>query len=321
MSRAGRPVHIGMGPRQILQYRIRLERLAVERGVNPEKVLSRAKLVVNLNENIKEQAVEEFFRNDFYGFCPENVYFVVQPTFHGFRFSEGALVEDRKKEPLPFGHGLATLDIFLDCRAFTVNRGGRLCFLNGSVIDRLIGSGCVMMGSHRINDMTKWSDDIVSIDKLAFGLFQFNENKKEVAVELVENPHNQKGGHWLRAGNKEFLAESLSLSTPELKTYIDSLENEPYNAFRNMYNIVPLKRRIKSEQDIKLNVRYKEGMFYLESVTGDITLKTASVAFQKKGEVIHDIKSISNYIDEGIDFAFRQDRDKRFVELARKLRR
>ena len=47
-----------------------------------------------------------------------------------------------------------------------------------------------------------------------------------------------------------------------------------------------LKKALGSSEGIKFNLKYRQGCFYLESVTGDITLIMDSSAFKKKGEII-----------------------------------
>ncbi|MBN1621839.1 MAG: hypothetical protein JW871_04530 [Endomicrobiales bacterium] len=309
-------VHIGMGPRQFIQFRIKLEKLADKYGVDKSKVLSNACIVLNLNSEVFNEARRNLTINDFYGFNPENIYILIQPAYNGYLIKGKDIVENKESQPLPLGHGHATMQMFFKKEAVRISSTGRVNKVKQSVIEQLLRQGCNIMMVQRINDMTKWTDDVIDINKLAYVLYQIKERNKDVVVELVENPCDQKGGHWLRVHNKEFLSDTLSTNRPDIRKFMYSHKNLPYNAFRNAYNLRVLKNRINKSYNLKLNLRFKEGEFSLESVTGDLTLLFNSCAFQRKKEVIHDIKNIVNYIQEGIDYTIRQEKDPRFAALA-----
>ncbi|MCB4790347.1 MAG: hypothetical protein LHV68_00505 [Elusimicrobia bacterium] len=315
-----KPIHIGMGARQLLQYRVKLETLSKKHGKAVSGVLEKTSLILNLNSDVAKEVKHDLLTNNFYGFNPDRVFILIQPTYKAAIIKNNKLVIDNNSEPLPFGHGHATMQIIYDNEAVKIDRAGQESLIKKSVIGELLNSGCAVLGTHRINDMTKWTAEVLAVEKLAYGIYQINEKNKEVVLELVENPKNQKGGHWLRVKNKEFLCDTISTNTPELKGFLASFNNTPYNAFRNMYSIKSLSEKLTDSYGIKFNLRYVDGGFYLESVSGDITLAMNSMAFQKKGEIIHDIKSIKDYALEGIDFAAWQENDPCFIKLAQNLR-
>jgi hypothetical protein len=309
-------MHIGMGPRQILQYRLKIENLANKHGFDPAKIIANSPLIFNLNMSASAEVKHDLIKNNFYGFDPDKIFILIQPVYNAFKISDDKFTSDKNSEALPFGHGHATMQMLYNNEALKYNRKGRETLLKTNVIDELLDNGCEIIGAHRINDMLKWTDKVVSIDNLAYAIYQMKEKDKDVVVELVENPRDQKGGHWLKIKNKEFLCETLSMNTHELKKYLNSFDNMPYNAFRNMYSIFSLKNKLADKGGIKFNLRYLNGGFYLESVTGDITLELDSVAFHKKGEIIHDIKSINDYVTEGLDISSTQESNPKFIKLA-----
>ena len=70
-----------MGPRQFLQYRIKLETLAGRCGLEGKTVVHKANIILNLNADVYPEAKNDLIRNNFYGFNPGNIYVLVQPTY------------------------------------------------------------------------------------------------------------------------------------------------------------------------------------------------------------------------------------------------
>ncbi|MBI4669965.1 MAG: hypothetical protein HY747_12450 [Elusimicrobia bacterium] len=131
-----------------------------------------------------------------------------------------------------------------------------------------------------------------------------------MVVELVENPTNQKGGFWkkVKSTGHKGLAESLNLKTPALKTFIEGLNNAPYNAFRIVYDIPALNRAL-SKKGLPVYLRLSGDRFYPDSVSGDISdfEEMNAEAFYKPGEVIHDFKEPKN-LPEALEYISEQDR-------------
>lgn len=178
-------------------------------------------------------------------------------------------------------------------------------YLSEDILTELEGEGAdCFVGTHRVNDLTKFLvDGVVDIQKLAFSIYLIKKGN-DLVVELVENPMDQegkrqKGGNLIkdRRTNRKFLIEtsdtSGSVKLDEMLTKA-SQEGAPYNAFRLTYGLGSLKRLLR--KDLSYNLRFKNGYFYLEAVTGDLTQleDVKSAAFKRRGEVIKDFKKLSN---------------------------
>ncbi|MCK5711242.1 MAG: hypothetical protein KAI25_00850, partial [Hyphomicrobiaceae bacterium] len=116
-----------------------------------------------------------------------------------------------------------------------------------------------------------------------------------------------KGGSFVRVIGTAtgFLAETLALKVPYLDAILEraGAENLPYNAFRNYYTVKGLKAVLK-ENKLPKYLRYKNGRYYTETVTGDVTQLpgTNTVAFvTTEEELIHDFKEFKNLI-EGLEY-------------------
>ncbi|MDE2008984.1 MAG: hypothetical protein KGJ09_02775 [Candidatus Omnitrophica bacterium] len=291
--------HMGMGPRQIMAYRLALESLAQKNGLPVQEVLARQKMIVNVNADVEQIVLDDFLKNDFYGFDPDNVYFITQPTFHGYKFENGRLVFDPKSPTVPYGHGYNFMQLGQPGQAYTLGLDGSRRYLKGSVLSQFPDDA--LIGSHRINDLTKLSEDsVVSVDKLAFAIAKF-EQGFDVVGELVDNPNKQKGGNVLknRKTGKSFLIETSNVKgNPALIKLLDEAGKvgAPYNAFRLVYKVGGLKKIL--QENLPFNLRFKDGEFYLEAVTGDVTqMPDTNAVFMNSGEQIHDFKEPKNMDD------------------------
>ncbi len=303
-------LRLGMGPRQILAYRLAIEQLAKDNKRNIQEVLTQQKIIVNVNADIEKDVLEDFIRNNFYGFSPANIFFVVQPTFHGFKFNNGVLEFDPNSPTVPYGHGHNFMQLAENGQAFRLDSQGQRKYITGALIDEF--SDFEVISSHRINDLTKFSkDSVVSIDKIAFALAQIDRGYGVVG-ELVNNPSKQKGGNVLKntKTGRSFLIETSNVkASPALVGLLDEAgkKGAPYNAFRLVYAVDKLRTILKNQ--LPFNLRFKDGYFYLEAVTGDVTqLPSTKAAFVSSGEDIHDLKEPKN-IDDGVAFLKRSDEE------------
>ncbi|MFC1658693.1 UTP--glucose-1-phosphate uridylyltransferase, partial [Candidatus Omnitrophota bacterium] len=294
---------LGMGPRQVFTYRTMLRRLAEEQGLDPRAVIRNQILVLHINEDIADLVQDDFLTHNFYGFEPENIFFIIQETLPGYSLDNGRIVFAKDSDKLPFGHGYATMQLSIPSVGFGLRRKGEIVYreyLSEDVITELEHrSSGYFIGTHRVNDLTKFLvDEVVDIKRLAFSIYLI-EQGNNITVELVENPAKQKGGNfvWHKPTKKSFLIETsntkASSSLDKLLTKA-SQAGAPYNAFRLTSRRDSLRQLLENE--LPYNLRFKNGYFYLEAVTGDITqLADAKVkAFKKTGEVIKDFKQMSN---------------------------
>jgi glycogen debranching enzyme len=304
--------NLGLGTRQILQYRLELERLAREAGEDPGALLARTPLVVHVNEEVWEDVRRDFVENGFFGFDPANVLFVEQPVYRGYRYEDGALELNEASDALPLGHGHGLLQLAQAGEAVRLDAAGRPAPVEGSVIDELERRSVQALVAHRINDMTMWTGDVLDADRVAMMLHAMDRGHN-VVVELVGNPGKQKGGNAIRHEHEgvtvDMLIETSNTKGSErLTAFLDerAKQGAPYNAFRNGYKLSALRELLSD--GLPANLRYKNGHFYVELVSGDVTQKPAAKAvfFQKSGELIHDFKEFKN-LPEALAYLAAQD--------------
>ncbi len=297
----------GMGPRQIIAYRMAIEQMAQQAGISPKEAMAAQRLIFSVNEDIVDMVQQDFQAHDFYGFDPAKVYFVLQPTYQGYRSSGEGIELDEKSESFPYGHGHNFKQLGQKGQAFTVSADGSRKFLDTNILD--IAGDDAVIGTHRINDLTKFSyKTVVDVDKLALGMSLQAQGRK-VVVELVNNPKGTQGGNAIISpSGQEFLLEtSNAKGSGRLMRLLKQAGDEkaPYNAFRLLYNVKALKGLLK--KDLPFNLRFKNGVFYLDAVTGDVTQSPeANTGFFTGGEDTHDFKEPAN-IQEAVTFLRQQD--------------
>ena len=302
---------IGMGPRQIIAYRMALEREAGKAGLDRKEVLLRQKMIFNINENVAETVLRDMQENNFYGFNRENILFIIQPIFLGMKLEGGQMTVAPESNAIPSGHGYATMQLKEKGQAFRLTAAGqREILTEQSALDTLRDD--MFIGTHRINDLTRLtSDSIMDIDKLAMQMYELSRGNNVVA-ELVANPGKQKGGTALKntqTGQSFLLETSNAKGSPELTALLNEAgeKGAPYNAFRLLYQVMTFKDLSKG--NLPNNLRVKDGYIYAEAVTGDITQKSdAKAVFFTTGEEIHDFKEEKN-IEDAVGFLRQQDQE------------
>lgn len=316
----------GMGQRQLIANYIKFQKLAKEQGVPVEELMGRQKAIMAVNGDNIDDVIKDFTANNFYGYAPGNILWVEQPTFRGVGFTpnQGVTSLDASAS-LPYGHGHNFMQLAEKDQVFTVDaRGNRTYLKEKSVLDVLDANDYI--GSQRVNDITKFSSDsVIDVDKLAMALY-YQDKGHAVVGELVDNPNKQKGGNVVvnpDTGRMFLLETSNAKGNPHLTGLLDEAgrTGAPYNAFRLIYKADALKGLLKKE--LPFNLRFKDGAFYQEAVTGDVTqMPEANAAFFTAGEQIDDMKEEKNIPaavkrleaqdreirESGVDRIFRADR-------------
>jgi|GEM_PF-6684645 len=296
--------HLGMGPRQLLAYRMKLMGLAKKHGVNAEEVLKRQYIVMNLNDEVESIAMDDLIKNNFYGFDPSKMMFLNQPEFSGYRIdSKGQLFQDEESPSLVYGHGDNAIQFAAEGEAYQISSQGQKEYLEKSVLE-IIGDRYI--GTHRVNDLTKWDlNTVVDVEKLALSL-KLQDDGHRIVADLVANPKKQKGGTASNVGLIETLAVKGSKALTEFVAQ-EGKRGAPYNAFRLVYKADTLLQMLKTHR-LNYYLRVKDGFLYLESVTGDLTqFEDSNTAFvQKEDDLIHDFKNLQG-VPEALVFLETQD--------------
>lgn len=78
---------MSLGTRHMKQLSYEIKNLAKEQGFDEDEVLSRQSMLIAVNEKSVEHIIDDFKKNDFFGFDPQKVYFIVQQSFHGIHLN------------------------------------------------------------------------------------------------------------------------------------------------------------------------------------------------------------------------------------------
>ncbi|MDD3582321.1 MAG: hypothetical protein PHW74_15055, partial [Desulfobacca sp.] len=85
---------LALGTRHMLQLAFELEQLARELGEDPNLVLQRQHTLVIVGEEMLSHVWRDFYRWRFFGFRPEQVFFLAQKSYHDLNLQEGKFIYD-----------------------------------------------------------------------------------------------------------------------------------------------------------------------------------------------------------------------------------
>ncbi|MBI2119162.1 MAG: hypothetical protein HYT97_06000 [Elusimicrobia bacterium] len=319
-----------LAQRQLWQYRYLLEKIGKLKGYSQDQIqtiIFNLPMVLYIDENHWEEVKNDFIQNNFYGLNPEKIYFIRQPYYPLYQYKTGKLEQYPGEEELPFGHGSATLSLYYQKGwAFQLNWSGEEKLVDESVSTILGNQGVDMAVYHRLNDLTMINGGAIDLHWLAFVLYQL-EHGHHFVGELVTNSDKQKGGNAIFNTNtgKPMLIETVnSNGSKELNKLVTELSESgaPYNKFTlgmSMKEIWPiLEGDSFSPPALRANVRYKDGHFTVDIITGDISQDPRSnPLFFFRNEAIHDFKDLDQ-LAEALAFVNQQERDEDFVNFLKR---
>jgi len=316
---------VGMGPRQFLQLNTVLTQLALQAGVEPREVLSKQKIILHINSGIEERVRRDLVEHNFYGFNPQNIIFVVQPVLPGFKIEKDQVIPVVESPKYPYGHGYAFQQLLTSGVSYYIDRENRATYLDRNALEFLENSGVEILAMGRINDLTKFTSQILDIDKISFAL-RLIEQGYNIVTEIVYNPQQQKGGFFFKdmQSGKQFFLEGLSLNTPELEQRVEELREKvskeaspslPNSVSRTYFEIHGLQNILSENLPLNLRIRGR-GCLYPELLWGDVTrsryAKTAGI--MKGEEFIQDFKELKD-LSLAVNYLSVQDANSRFREI------
>lgn len=297
---------LAMGPRQLKMYAHAIWQLNKRPTGGIARCLQYIPIVIHVNQEIAEDVADDLVENDFYDFNPANVFLLADPVFPGYSLNKSGITLNDLSKHFPPGHGYALEQLARKGQVHKI-RDGKLQQQDDSLLQILGAKGVEVIRTHRINDLTLWTEEVLSIERLAYFLDRVQQQHVEVGIEMADNPGGQKGGNFVQiiGTDRGFLVETIATKTSSLsgilrKAFADEL---PYNSFRNFYSVAGL-RRILREHALPRYLRYREGHLYTEMITGDITqLPNASTVAFRFGDkpIIHDFKEEED-IDDALEY-------------------
>ncbi|RLJ04019.1 MAG: hypothetical protein DRP18_05270, partial [Candidatus Aenigmatarchaeota archaeon] len=116
-----------LGERQLIQLYRFYEKIAKDNGINPEQVIAKQIIILHINSDIEEGVIKDLTRNNHYGFKPENVLIIVQPTLPLYTLDEkGNLIEAPTKEMYVYGHWHTTEQLKDRNSAYIIKEGKKI---------------------------------------------------------------------------------------------------------------------------------------------------------------------------------------------------
>ncbi len=295
-------------------------------------IIQKTPRIVIVNDESGPSIIKEFADNNFYGYSPELVIFVVQKTCKGFDLQNGEPKTIETSNPYPAGHGSATMQAVQDGGAFWVGSDGRVHVVDRNAVEYIAKQTNNRVGvfvQSRVNDMLKMGysksqHPELSISEIDLGIFALAlkqmgdlkdvKNGKNAVLEQVgqdmKNP--VKGGSPLRSNGKEFLVEGLAQSSRV--TGLVAKDGVPFNRFFIFYKAPALLDIIK-RNGLPVYLRFRDGYLYPETVTGDISMLDGINA----GWALEETRQICDYKDtktaaNGINAAHKQDTNPLFKQ-------
>jgi hypothetical protein len=94
---------LALGTRHMFQMGFDVARLAKKHGI--KDALAKQKALVILNEHTAEEIIRDFENNNNFGLIPQNVFYMIQQSFHGVDIQHGRLFFDEQSPKRLHNHG------------------------------------------------------------------------------------------------------------------------------------------------------------------------------------------------------------------------
>ena len=114
---------LSLGTRHMLQLSFDLTKLSREMGESSGEVLARQHLLIIVSKEMVAQVERDFCDWHFFGFNPDQVFFMVQETFHGLSLKNGQFFYDTQSPKRLHNHGQMVIQQSMDRQIFPLSEG------------------------------------------------------------------------------------------------------------------------------------------------------------------------------------------------------
>ncbi|MEA2059224.1 MAG: hypothetical protein U9P10_01595 [Thermodesulfobacteriota bacterium] len=302
---------LSLGIRHMLQYAYDIYTLSKLLGYDPEEVLSKQKMLIVLNEATADIIIDEFIKHRFYGFSRENVYFMVQRSYHGINLKGKKVFYDNSAPRRLHNHGHIAIQQTMTHEIFRINGKKWRSYISHHRFGRILDKMEVKV-TYNIEDLD-YLNRSLDYETIALAIKKGREGYHMVMEVLPNNPDNpQKGGMaaYDPVLERDVIIESFQLNgiNPHEIQFINKNINyypNPYTAWETVKN-----------QGIHLPLAVKNGFVYFQPVIGDINflVKTA-ILTRSQALPIKAWKSIV-HTPLAVNCMYVQDAQKGFSEFA-----
>lgn len=268
---------LSLGTRHMLQFSFDIYKLAKEHGYDPEKVLSKQKMLIVLNEATADKIIDEFVKYGFFGFDRRNVLFMVQKAYHGINLETGEAFYDRNAPKRLHNHGQMVMQQTMDDQVFRMDTKGGKIYLKSDEFGNILQTMDDKI-SYNIEDLDYLTGSI-DYESLAFALKKSDQGYR-MLMEIVSNDpeHPQKGG---MAAFDSLLGRNVMIEAFQL----NGIKNHEINYLNKNFNHYPKPYESWSmlkKHGLNMPVAVKKGYIYFEPVQGDVNFLVNTEFFKRK---------------------------------------
>jgi hypothetical protein len=309
---------LSLGARHMLQLAFDLENLARGLGESPGEVLRRQHLLMVIGREMLAHVEKDFYRWNFFGFNPAQVFFMVQESFHGLNLKGGNFFYDGKSPRRLHNHGQMVMQQTAPRQLFTLvgpRPWDTRFFSQREVFDWLQGFADKI--SYNIEDLDYLTG---SLDFHGLGLaLELGDQGYNMVMEVMANnpAKPQKGGMlaWDPVLGRDVMIESFQLG---------DIENRDITFLNRNFNHYPRPWVCWScikEQGLPMPIAVKGGYLYFQPVQGDINLLVKTAFFRRQEmRPIRNLKSPAA-LPRAINRMHTQDCQPGFKEFAHRCHR
>ncbi|MGA7577500.1 MAG: hypothetical protein ACLQUW_11700 [Desulfobaccales bacterium] len=306
---------LSLGTRHMLQLAFDLEKVARAHGEDPREVLRRQHLLLIVSEEMLAHLEKEFYRWNFFGFRPSQVFFMVQNSYHGLNLKEGRFFYDRQSPRRLHNHGQMVIQQTLDRQLFSLagDHPREQVYHSREEVDQWL-QGFSDKISYNIEDLDYLTG---SLDFAGLGLaLELGQQGYRMVMEVVaNNPQKpQKGGMlaWDPGLSRDVMVESFQLG--EMSPGDIHYLNRNFNHYPQP---VVCWRQV-GETGLPMPIAVKDGFLHFQPVQGDINFLVKTTYFRRRElRPIRSLKSPAS-LPLAVNRMHAQDRQPGFREFLRR---
>lgn len=308
---------LALGTRHMLQLAFELENLALELGESPAALRQRQHMLIIVGEEMAAHILRDFYQWHFFGFRPENLFFMVQKSYHGLNLYNGRFFYDRSSPRRLHNHGQMVMQQTMEGELFYVARDRHFQpqrLSSAAVADWLQYFADKI--SYNIEDLD-YLTGALDYHNLALVLELGDQGYRMVMEVVANNPIKpQKGGMaaWNPVLGRDVMIESFQLGL--LKNEDIRFLNRNFNHYPRPYEAW---KQIKSS-GLPMPITVKDGYLYFQPVQGDINFLVPTAFIRRQTlRPIQNLKSPAT-LPLALNRMAAQDRQPGFREFIARLR-
>jgi hypothetical protein len=308
---------LALGTRHMLQLAFDLSNLARALGESPREVLGRQHLLIVIAAEMLSHIEKEFYQWHFFGFNPDQVFFMVQESFHGLNLAAGKFFYDRHTPRRLHNHGQMVMQQAMDRQLFTLapEHPREMTYHSLDTVADWLARFADKI-SYNIEDLDYLTG---SLDLAGLGLaLELGDRGYRMVMEVTANNplKPQKGGMlaWDSGLKRDVMIESFQLG---------DIQNQDIKYLNRNFNHYPYPRaswgRV-GELGLPMPVAVKDGALYFQPVQGDINFLVDTAFFRRlEMRPIRNLKSPAS-LPLAVNRMSAQDRQPGFQEFAARCR-